>query len=562
MVSTGRIRSARRTAAMVSAGVAALFLTSSRAADGPHPNVLFIQSDDHGFADVGFRGSIIDTPNLDGLAASGLILERYHTYPVCSPTRIGLMTGRNPITVGMTDNITTGQDGVPLDEHMLPQTFRAHGYQTWMMGKWHLGGSSDPRYLPQQRGFDHFYGFVGGSINETTHRTPISGLLDWQRNGLDVPEDDGLLSTDLLASEAISLITGRDPARPFFLYLSFHAVHMPYDAPQAMKDKYAERGLAGYARAYAAMAENMDRNIGRVLDALGAEGIAGETLVVFVSDNGARVDKGGSNLPLRGWKRSVLEGGHRVPAVVSWPGTLQGGILSEQFVSHVDWLPTLAAATGITPKSHKPLDGINRWPALRDGISGRPSGFVIRSGEGVTILDGDHKLLRECRSGPFQLYDVYQDPGETKEMSAERPDLVEELARFLDPCHDGSVAEYGEGCPGSGNVIPELGLDGCPAPGEQVTVGLSHARAYSVALLLCGRSEGHVPLAGACILHLADLIGGATILSLDGTGSHRLDWQIPTALTLDNLMMQAFVADEWNPWGYSSSAAVSVRFAQ
>ncbi len=137
------------------------------------PNVVFIHTDDHGWADVGYRGSQIDTPNIDGIAAEGVILERYHTQPICGPTRVGLMTGRNPIRMGLTGNIADGEDGVPLDEHFLPETFRAAGYQTWALGKWHLGGTTSAAYLPQNRGFDHFYGFVGGaSTSRRTRRRP------------------------------------------------------------------------------------------------------------------------------------------------------------------------------------------------------------------------------------------------------------------------------------------------------------------------------------------------------------------------------------------------------
>jgi arylsulfatase A-like enzyme len=348
------------------------------------------------------------------------------------------MTGRNPIRTGLTGNISEGEEGVPLDEHMLPETFKSAGYQTWALGKWHLGGTTGPEYLPQNRGFDHFYGFIGGSIHETSHATPSSGLLDWQRNGVDVPEDDGLLSTDLLATEAISLIENRDASRPFFLYLAFHAVHTPYDAPQALKDKYTGLGLTGQQMEYSAMVENMDFNIGRVLDTLASEGIDGNTLVVFASDNGADEGKGGSNLPLRGWKGEVFEGGHRTPAAMRWPGIVPSGVSSTQYVSHMDWLPTLAAAVGISPQSSKPLDGRNRWQDILNGESGRPHAQVIRRGQGVTALDGDWKLVRETNAGAYQLYDVYVDPEETTDLAGLYPAVVTELAAYIDLIEGGN----------------------------------------------------------------------------------------------------------------------------
>jgi arylsulfatase A-like enzyme len=434
----------RRAAAPLAVAVACLALAGPASAASALPNVVFLHADDQGWADVGFRGSSIDTPNIDDLAADGVTLDRYHTYPICGPTRAGLMTGRNPIRLGLTGNISSGEDGVALDEHMLPETFKAAGYQTWMMGKWHLGGTTSPAYLPQNRGFDHFYGFIGGAINETTHVAPSTGLLDWQRNGVDVPEDDGLLSTDLMATEAVSLIENRDTGRPFFLYLAFHALHTPYGAPQALIDKYTGLGLTGDARDYAAMAENMDANVGRVLDALDGEGIAADTLVVFASDNGAEQDKGGSNVPLRGWKNEVFEGGHRTVAMMRWPGVVPAGTTSEQFVSHLDWLPTLAAAVGIEPQNSKPLDGVDRWDALLDGDSGRPHGFVIRRGQGRVVLDGDWKLLRESNGDPWQLYDVYADPEETMDLALLYPSVVDDLAAYLDLIDNDADADFVE----------------------------------------------------------------------------------------------------------------------
>lgn len=521
------------------------------------PNVVFIQSDDHGYADVGFRGSVIDTPHIDALAAAGVALERYHTYPICGPTRVGLMTGRNPITVGVTANISAGEDGVPLDEHFLPESFRAANYQTWMMGKWHLGGTTSTAYLPQSRGFDHFYGFVGGSIHETTHKTSGTGLLDWQRNGVPVPEDDGLLSTDLMATEAVSLILARDEARPFFLYLSFHALHTPYDAPTALKVKYLNLGLTGPALQYAAMAENMDLNIGRVLDVLKSEGIEDETIVVFASDNGAAEAGGGSNLPLRGWKNEVFEGGHRTPAVVRWPGHLPAGTTSDQFVSHIDWLPTLASAAGVPTQNVKPLDGVDRWAALGAGESGRPKGFTIRRGQGRVVFDGDWKLLRVANVAPWQLFDVYSDPNESTDVAASHQDVVAALAAHLPSC-DGAVTLFGEGCAAQGGAVPALDLLGCPDAGNPVLLEITDAPPSSLALLLFGLSEASVPAAGDCTLLVGQLLPLQLAVPLTASGSTSIPLTIPTLAAPVTTTLQAFVADPASPWGYADTNGLTV----
>lgn len=458
--STRSTCSRSRVARLAVALAPVLLATTLAGAATQPPNVVFIHSDDHGFADVGFRGSVIDTPSIDSIAAAGVTLERYHTQPICGPTRVGLMTGRNPIRMGLTGNIETGEDGVPLDEHFLPETFRAAGYQTWALGKWHLGGTTGPEYLAQNRGFDHFYGFLGGSINETTHTTPSTTTLDWQRNGIDVPGDTGQLSTDLLATEAISLIQGRDPNRPFFLYLAFHALHTPYDAPQSLKDKYAALGLTGQQLQYAAMAENMDANIGRVLDTLASEGITGETLVVFASDNGADEGKGGSNLPLRGWKGEIFEGGNRTPAAMRWPGVIPAGTASEQFVSHQDWLPSLASAAGIPLRNSKPLDGRDRWSAILGGDAGTPRAYVVRRGQGTSVLDGSWKLLRETSLSPWQLYDLSIDPEETVDLAGSNPGVVAQLAAYVALIEGGNdddgdlVADDADACTVLAGIAP------------------------------------------------------------------------------------------------------------
>jgi arylsulfatase A-like enzyme len=392
------------------------------------PNIVVVVADDLGFADVGYHGGPVETPTIDALAQAGVRLERHYAYPICGPTRVALMTSRNPVRLGLTGNINEGEDGVPLDESMFPESFRAAGYQTWALGKWHLGGTTSEDYLPQNRGFDHFYGFLGGSINESTHESPGSGGLDWQRNGVDVVEDG--LATDLLTDEAVALVEGRDTGSPFLLYLAYHAVHTPYDAPQELVDKYTALGLTGDQLDYAAMAENMDANIARLLAVLDSEGIAEDTIVLFLSDTGGDESKGATNDPLRGGKNSVWEGGVRVPAVLRWPGVIAAGTVSTQAVNVMDWAPTLAAAAGVVTTNSKPLDGRDRWQAIVGGADGRPEGLVIRRGQGRLVLDGDYKLLRESNAAPWQLYDVYSDPQESVDLAATLPAVVTTLAAY------------------------------------------------------------------------------------------------------------------------------------
>ena len=184
-------------------------------------------SDDMGWNEVGYHGSKIATPHIDGLAKEGVQLDRFYVHPICSPTRTALMTGRSPARFGITGPI--GRGVVPLDEHFLPQTFQKAGYQTFMVGKWHLGERSDD-HAPNARGFDHFYGCLGGVIDYYTHRRGRG--LDWQRNGKPVIEEG--YSTDLFAAEAIRLLKNRDQKKSVFLYLPFNAPHQPAQAPDVL----------------------------------------------------------------------------------------------------------------------------------------------------------------------------------------------------------------------------------------------------------------------------------------------------------------------------------------
>ncbi len=391
-----------------------------------HPNLVVIVSDDHGWNDVSYQGSVVDTPNIDSLVADGIELDRFYVFPVCSPTRAAFLTGRSPIRLGITNPINEDQDGLSLSEHLLPETLTAHGYQTWMCGKWHLGGGTGEAYLPHHRGFDHFYGFVSGAVDSYTHVNSRTGEVDWQRNGATVIEEG--YSAYLLADECVGLIQDRDPTRPFFLYLPFHAVHTPLRAPQALVDKYETLGLTNQSRrVLAAMVEAMDEAIGTVLTALDVAGLRDNTVVLFFSDNGGDEEGGGaSNGPLRGQKGDVFEGGIRVPAAIRWPGVLDPGCRSRQVVSAWDLFPTLAAALGVRPQNAKPFDGRNLWGAIRSCTAIPPEGLVFVR-EDTAVLDGAWKLVRVKATGENLLFRIDQDPYEQQDLSAQHPDVVAEL---------------------------------------------------------------------------------------------------------------------------------------
>ncbi|NQT37319.1 MAG: arylsulfatase [Planctomycetes bacterium] len=415
------------------AGFFAVLLVSPPAEAAPsHPNVVILVADDLGWNDVGYHGSEIQTPHIDRLVAEGVELDRFYVWPVCSPTRAGLLTGRSPLRWGITGPLRPNSEGVPEDEHLLPQTFRAAGYQTSIVGKWHLG-IGNGQGLPHRRGFDHFYGFLTGFIDYYRHTDAMGGRPDWQRNGEPVEEEG--YSTDLLAAEAVRLLRNRDKKMPVLLYVPFNAPHSPLQAPQKLIDKYAAIEDPN-RRVYAAMVDALDGAIGRILAVIDAEGMRDDTLVLFFSDNGGAESRGGaSNEPLLEGKGSVFEGGIRVPAAMRWPGVLTPGEKIRQIVSVLDVFPTLAAATRVEPGNTKPLDGHDRWAAIRDNKTVAPKDLVIAGGRGCAIFDGPWKLVR-IDGGPAREQETYlirieDDPTERWDLSAEHPEVVRKLAGQL-----------------------------------------------------------------------------------------------------------------------------------
>jgi arylsulfatase A-like enzyme len=399
---------------------------------GRRPNVIFILADDLGFTDLGHRGGPMKTPHLDRLAREGVRLERHYTYPLCSPTRSGLMTGRNPMRLGLGYTVVRPWEsrGLPLEETTMAEVFRAGGYRTAIAGKWHLGHHS-AKQLPQARGFDHFYGHVNGAIGYFAHDR--DGGVDWQRDGVTVREEG--YTTDLLAKEAIRWI-GPSPAaaKPFFLYLPFNAPHGPLEAPAEALARHA--AIADpKRRAYVAMVEEMDTAVGRIRAHLEKTGEWENTIVGFQSDNGGPVNVGADNGPLRGGKASVWEGGLRVPAFVSAPGRLKSG-QTEAVTMVCDWLPTLAAAAGIPARTRLPLDGANLWPQLARGASAperQDLFFAVEPGTGgpqLAVLAGPWKLIR--MGGKEQLYNVFADPREQQDRLAAEPAIAARLRLRLD----------------------------------------------------------------------------------------------------------------------------------
>jgi len=407
---------------------------ASYAAETAKPNIVYIVADDLGWKDVGFHGSDIKTPNIDRLAQTGARLEQFYAQPMCTPTRAALMTGRHPFRYGLqTAVIPSGHTfGLATDEWLLSQAIKEAGYETAIIGEWHLG-HADRKYWPTQRGFDYQYGPLIGEIDYFTHKQ--HGVLDWYRNNKPVNEQG--YSTTLLGNDAVKLLTAHNPAVPLYLYLTFNAPHTPYQAPQAYLDQYKEIAEPS-RRAY------MDNEIGRVVATLDKKGMRDNTLIVFQSDNGgtrnamfagegdmSKIKIPVDNGPYRDGKGSLYEGGTRVVALANWPGHIKAGSTVDAMMHVVDMYPTLAGLAGASTSKSKPLDGLNVWPTISEGKPSPRTEIVynvepFRAG----IREGDWKLIwRAPLPEVIELYNIAQDPSEKNNVAAANPDRVAALKK-------------------------------------------------------------------------------------------------------------------------------------
>lgn len=409
------------------------------------PNIVFIIADDLGYADVAFHGGNVPTPHLDRLMREGVELTHSYVAATCSPTRAGLMTGRVWSRFGLVgpDN----RRALPWNTVTLPRALKAVGYETALMGKWHLG--SKPEWGPNHYGFDHSYGSLAGGVGAYDHlykRGEFS--VTWHRNEKLITETGHV--TDLITNEAEQWIARRGDT-PFFLYLPYTAVHLPIKEPQVWLDRVPATIKGDVARHYAACVMHLDDAVGRVVAALEKAGKRQNTLIVFTSDNGGSkagnsdqdyppdncpVGKlPGNNDPLRGNKGDLYEGGIRVVGIANWPGGLKPGKFSQPL--HVtDWMPTLCALTGYKTERDLRWDGTNAWPQ----ISGKSQEKLTRTmywvtPQGSAVREGDWKLIvaggRSKTPGKVELFNVARDPNETTELAKQHPDKVEQLKTRL-----------------------------------------------------------------------------------------------------------------------------------
>ena len=452
MLTTSTVDFAVRSA--ISAAVVALTLSVGvTLAQGrvDKPNIVVLLADDLGYGSVSWYGSDIPTPNIDSIARNGVgFTSGYMTAPVCNPSRPAILTGRYQQRWGKELNSQTlppvgaARKSLPMSETALPAALKALGYATGAVGKWQLG--MDDGYHPLDRGFDSFFGMPSGSrfvdagwpnarvapgheddgASDSTGR--IRGLFrDRERVDLDA------YLTDKLGEAGVEFIE-RHREVPFFLYLAFHAPHSPIQTI----DKYYQRfpNIENEtARIYAAMISAVDDWVGAVLDTLRRNGLEERTLVIFTSDNGAAKTSdidGKRNAPLIGHKRNLYEGGIRVPYVLQWPGTVPAGQRFKHAVSSLDIVPTALAAARAESTLNPKLDGVNLLPYLTGEREGPPhESLVWRSGPNAAVRAGPWKLLL-TEGGLERLYDVEQDPSETRDLTSKHPEQVERLKKIFE----------------------------------------------------------------------------------------------------------------------------------
>ncbi|PQA87647.1 sulfatase family protein [Hyphococcus luteus] len=395
------------------------------------PNILFIMADDLGYADLSCYGRRdFETPVLDALAEDGLRLtDCYSNSPVCSATRLALITGRYQyrLPFGL-EEPSPGKSGagLPADHPTLPSLLRDAGYRTTLIGKWHLG--SPPDYGPLKSGYDRFYGVYGGG-DYFQHAPETASRNDGVLTDQDEPSLDEGYMTDLLADRAVLEIeTAHKHRKPFFISLHFTAPHWPWEGPD---DEEVSENLSnlfhfdgGSIATYARMVKNLDANIGRVLQSLRKAGLHRDTIVVFTSDNGG--ERFSDSWPFVGVKGEVLEGGIRVPGLIRWPGRIKKESVSDQIVTSMDWMPVLLSAADASPDPAYPPDGVNLLPEFQNGSTrSRKLYWRFKANDQAALRSDNWKYL--SIGGAEHLFNLKEDERERADLKERNLDIFASL---------------------------------------------------------------------------------------------------------------------------------------
>jgi arylsulfatase A-like enzyme len=391
----------------------------------PKPNVLIIIADDQGWGDLGFTGNkTVATPNLDRLAQSGTVLDRFYVSPVCSPTRAEILTGRYHVRTGVSGT-STGRVRLDLDETTIAEAFKYGGYKTALFGKWHNGGQAP--YHPNCRGIDEFYGFCSGHWGN--YFNPIL-----EHNG-EVIKGKGFM-TDDLTNHAIEYLNDKTD-QPFFMIMALNTPHSPMQVPDAFWNRYKNKSIQQqgsipekediqHTRAALALNENIDENIGRVIETLKKNNQLNNTIIIYFSDNGPNGNR--FNGGMKGIKGTTDEGGVRVPFIISWKNNIQAGRTLNNITANIDLFPTLIELTGIQWKNPKPFDGISLKKLLMDKNPSTPDRIIPSFWANETSVRSQNFRL----SNKDELFDMVHDPNQTKNVASQYPAEYQKLKSWKD----------------------------------------------------------------------------------------------------------------------------------
>jgi arylsulfatase A-like enzyme len=417
----------------------------------PSPNFIVFYTDDQGIGDLSTYGAAdIPTPNLDRLASSGVRFTNwYSASPVCSPSRAALLTGRYPQRTGVKRILELARNtpGLYASELTIAKVLQGLGYRTAAFGKWHLGSSSESR--PNTQGFDQFYGFHSGCIDYYSHimyweQLPIHDL--WKNNT--ETWENGIYFTDIITRESLRFLN-ENSRHPFFLYVAYNAPHYPLHAPPEYRRRFSH--LERHRQLQAAMVSTVDDSVGLILGLLKRLGIDQNTIVFFQSDNGATIEKrallddsrefyhGGSNAPYRGYKGGLYEGGIRMPALLSWPGHIPAGRVVQELGCTIDIFPTFLQIAGVKSPADRTIDGKNILPMV---LAEKPtphedlfweyrSQSALRKGKWKVILNGKESFEENSNLPECFLADLEADPGENRNLAAEKPELLKQLLALV-----------------------------------------------------------------------------------------------------------------------------------
>ena len=409
----------------------------------PPPNFLLIFTDDHGYGDVSaYQASDVQTPNIDRIGSDGMLFTAMRANcTVCSPSRAALLTGRYADRVGVPGVIRTQPENSwgYLDPNVptLATELKKTGYHTAIIGKWHLGLESPN--TPNERGFDHFHGFLGDMMDSYT--THLRDGQNFMRLNSETINPKGH-ATDIFGQAAVQYLRDRShhPDQPFFLYLAYNAPHFPIEPPAEWLEKVKQRAphLDEKRALNVAFIEHLDHSIGKVLEWLEPTGFAQNTIVVFTADNGGSLPHGQSNTPWRGGKQDHYDGGLRVPFMVRWPAQIQPGSRSDYQGLNFDLFPTFLELAGAQPAPD--LDAVSLVPLLKGSSISSPRDLYFTRREGgaayggksyEALIRGDYKLMQNDPFSPLELYNLKTDPQEQTNLAKKAPKIFNELSTAL-----------------------------------------------------------------------------------------------------------------------------------